>query len=445
MKKFFAFAISALFVLGLAASAFAIHAEIPSETQSVVAKGTTQVTIGGDIRVRGETRQNTSDFDDDASDRRNAWDQRVRLSVDAAVADNVQGLVMLEAGDGDTADTWTWGSGADGATGIYPKGNSKNGQVQVLQAWIVYKTDMVGLKVGHMPLALGNNMFFDHRKFGDDAVVVFADPQEGVHVAALTAKFDEGPSLTLADDADAYVALATYTTDAFGVGGDITWVHDKSFLGDVTNLYNIGIRGNAKVGPANIKADVEFQTGSVEAGAGDVDFGGMAVLVAGDMNVGGNTVGLEFGYGSGVDPASSDFDFFVTSLSSGVPYVGFVYDTRVAGACSPVSSLVGSGATGNGICGTTYVKGKAAVPLTEALKLDAAVIYLMASEDVNLNGGTDADDIGVEIDAKVAYSLAKNLKYWVEGGYLLPGGVYENAAGDADAAYALRHGIELSF
>ena len=47
MKKFLAIILGTIFVLSFAATAFAIHAEIPSETQAVVAKGTTQITIDG--------------------------------------------------------------------------------------------------------------------------------------------------------------------------------------------------------------------------------------------------------------------------------------------------------------------------------------------------------------------------------------------------------------
>ena len=40
-------------VLGLAATAFAIHAEIPAETQAVVSAANIQITLGGEIRTRG--------------------------------------------------------------------------------------------------------------------------------------------------------------------------------------------------------------------------------------------------------------------------------------------------------------------------------------------------------------------------------------------------------
>ncbi|MDP3260151.1 MAG: hypothetical protein Q8M34_06160, partial [Thermodesulfovibrionales bacterium] len=59
MKKYLALVLGVLFTLGFAASAFAIHAEIPAETQAVVAKGTSQITLGGELRFRGELRNNT--------------------------------------------------------------------------------------------------------------------------------------------------------------------------------------------------------------------------------------------------------------------------------------------------------------------------------------------------------------------------------------------------
>lgn len=416
MKRILAIAISALFVLGLAATAFAIHAEIPSETQAVVAKGTTQVTLGGSIRVRGETRQNTTDFDDDNPDRQNGYDQRVRLSAAAQVADNVDGLIMLEAGNGPQADAWTWGNF-----------NSHPGEVDILQAWINYKTDAVGVKVGHMPLALGNLLFFDHRKFGDDAIVVYADPAEGVHVAGLTIKFDEGDPLS-ADDIDGYVVLGTYTTDTLSLGGDITWLHIKADPAGPDNLYNLGVRAKVNAGAANIKADVEIQSGSDETGAADVDYAGMAVLLGADMKAGGNTIAVELGYGTGDEGKADETTQFINFLSSGVPYVGFVYNTRVAGACGIQT----------GLCGTTYLKGSVTAPVTEAIKVKADALYLLATEE----NAAGEDEIGIEIDAKMTYSLARNLVYWIEGGYLLAGDFY---GASPDDAYALRHGIELSF
>ncbi|HEY9246537.1 MAG TPA: hypothetical protein VIO11_06805 [Candidatus Methanoperedens sp.] len=140
MKKVLAIILGAIFVLSFAASAFAIHAEIPSETQAVVARSTTQITIDGEIRSRGWYQKNinygpagtgipngftggSAGLPVDSSSE--AWyDQRIRLSVDAKVTPNVEGYIQLESGSGQN-DLYTWGNF-----------NSKPTGISVLQAWM---------------------------------------------------------------------------------------------------------------------------------------------------------------------------------------------------------------------------------------------------------------------------------------------------------------------
>lgn len=428
-----------LFVLGLAGSAFAIHAEIPEDTQSIVAKGTTQVTIGGDIMLRGETRNNTTDYNGDVGDHLNLYNARVRLLVDAKVADNVSGRIHLENG------WYTWGED-NAAAGIYTMGNSKRDDVELLEGWINYNFGPAAVKVGHMPLALGNKIFFDHTKYGDDAIVFYADPNENVHVAGLTAKFEENSSTDNSDDADAYVALVVYKGEGFGVSGDVTMVKDGDQdgtycdvfgTGDVeecgVQMYNVGVRGHGTVGPVNIKGDIEGQFGELDSETG---VGGMAAMLGVSADLGVVNVGGELAYGSGDDGEDEDFDAYITSHNSDGQYVMFVYDSRVAGAC---------GATDAGLCNLMYLKLMADADVNETVNVKGAMAYMMAAEDTNLNGGELDDEVGIEIDAKATVKLAKNLKYWVEAGYFLTGAIYEDADGTADDAYALRHGIQLSF
>ena len=121
MKKYIAIIAAMLFVLGFAASAFAIHAEIPAETSAIVVKGDSTVTLGGEIRMRGEIKE--TDFDSD-TDTTAAYDGRVRIGVDVKVAPNASGYIQLETSkqDDDTTDTYTWGdAGSHGSasTGLY--------------------------------------------------------------------------------------------------------------------------------------------------------------------------------------------------------------------------------------------------------------------------------------------------------------------------------------
>jgi hypothetical protein len=449
LRRFIAVVISTLFVLGLAATAFAIHAEIPAETQAVVAKGASQIMLGGSVRVRGELRD--IDFDSDtATDA--YYDERVRLSVDAKVTDNVQGFIMLESGTS-TNDVYTWGKPTPGgATGIYSTGTGGGGNVKptditLLEGWILYTSGPAGLKVGHMPLALGNNLFFNHTKFGDDAIVVFVNPVPELHLAALAIKFEEGstgvPGTGNAQDQDGYVALAAYKGAGFNLSGDVTWVNlngGSTFVLSPGDVVNIGLRGDVGlIEGLNLYGDVEFQTGKfLKDTAGELDVKGYAFQVGAKLAVSGVNLGAEFGLGSGDDNAGdADFDLYITSLGShlNVPNA-YVYGYRV---------LTAAGATNTGISNTTYVRVNAGTNITDALSAEAKVFWLQATEDVSLRGGAPDNALGWEVDGTIKYKVARNLLYWVEGGYLIAGDAYNDAAGEADDAYAVRHGIELTF
>lgn len=465
MKKYLAILLGAVFVLGFAASAFAIHAEIPAETQAVVAAGSTAITIGGEIRFRQDFQNNTSDFNTNLHDSKSYFDSRIRLSVEAKVTPNTTGFVQIEAGSdpdaSNSSDLFIWGNNSHGtgsavgssqASGIYNFGDEKRGTFSVLQAWILHTGSGLlgmpaGIKVGHMPLALGNSLFFDHTKFGDDAIVLFADPTKELHVAVLTAKFREG-SLTLNDDADAYVGLFAYKTKEFGLSGDATYVDDQLGLGTQTakvpiHFWNFGLRGNVNAGDLAIKADAELQAGKVEVA--DVKFRGYAGLVGLSYKLAPVTLVLEGAYGSGDDKADGKLKDFVTSQSA-IQHFTYVYDYRTKNAC---------GQQYGGLCNTMYLKVGATAPLAKDLAGELNLYWLQAAKKfagvAELGGAaTTSKSIGTELDARITYKIDRNLTYWVEGGYLFAGDFWKVAADlpagkSPDDVYTVRHGIQLSF
>lgn len=446
MKKYLAIILGAVFVLGFAASAFAIHAEIPAETQAIVAKGKTQITLGGEIRIRGEFQQNTSDFDDNKGDHNAYYDERVRLSVEAQVTPNTTGLVQIEAGDGERVNNFTWGNyGTAGTKGIYGKGEAKQGTFEIIQAWIQHKGSGLlgipaGIKVGHMPLALGNKLFFNHTLYGDDAIVLFADPTKELHVGLLSVKFSEG-NTKLNDDATAYVGLFNYKTKEFGISGDVVYLDDQNFVDRTVapeglHFWNFGLRGDVKIAGLGIKGDVEVQTGKAKnatGGAGPFKkASGWAALAGVNYTVSGIKLEAEYAYGSGDKPGTSDkYEGFVTALAQTQNYT-YVYDYRTATA---------AGAAGTGISNTQYIKVGASGDLAKDLSGELFYYNLRA----NKTPEGVSKSIGNEIDAKITYKIDKNLNYWVEGGYLITGNFYKTAGKDPDNAYAVRHGIQLSF
>ncbi|BCB97224.1 hypothetical protein JZK55_21460 [Dissulfurispira thermophila] len=465
MKKFLAIIASLALVLGFAASAFAIHAEIPSETQAIVAKGSTQITLGGQLRVRGEIQQNTSDFFSDKSDRKSYYDQRVRLRLQADVTKNTTGVIHLEGGT-NKDDNFKWGdNSSSGASGIYATGNAKKSSLYILEAWIQHKgTGLLGIpagiKVGHMPLKLGNGLFFDHSKFGDDAIVFFMDPIKELHIGLLTAKFaDNVASDTANNDADAYVGLMVYKPNKdTNISFDVTYVDDKrsNGLGGITygntpnivniptHLWNFGLRGDTNISGFGIYADVELQNGKIEydkvAGLDETKLRGYAYMVGLNYKLDPVKVELEYAYGSGDDDSNDNKNKnFVTSLGSDKHFT-YVYEYRTKNA---------QGTQYGGLTNTQYVKLGLSSNLTKDLTGEIQGYWLRASKKYSAT--YDSKNIGTEIDAKVSYKIDKNLVYWVEGGYLWAGNFWKNFTGDTstakkvDDAYAIRHGIQLSF
>jgi hypothetical protein len=470
VKKILSVVFAALLVLGLAATAFAIHAEIPAETQAVVATGTTQVALGGEIRTRGwyfDGLQAGLGQDDGRSAA--WWDQRVRLNLQATVAPGVVGFVELETNSGLSGDKYVWGTGTIG-NGAGGSNHKPDADIDVLQAWILYTGQGLfgfnsGLKVGHMPLKLSYGEFFDNTQYGDDALVLFMDPIKGLHMGALTIKFNEcmtGGNCRFdnTNDLDGYVFLTTYKWDDKNtIGVNYTYLNQSDV--ELT-MSNIGLHADGAFGPFGYKVQGDIQFGSVNEGispannARQADFGGWAVSLAGNydfasMNVPLNLRGA-FIYGSGEGDANDDsFDEFVPFVGN-IQNYSFIYEYNHATTAfnkSGLNSPFPSDGHAAGVANTTYINLGVDYKATSDITLSADAYGFWAS---NTDAWEDRTDNGVsstagwEIDAKFKYKVARNLVYQMDFGYFDPGGFYEDAYGiDTKGVTALRHSLTLSF
>jgi hypothetical protein len=454
LKKYLAIILGALFVLSFAASAFAIHAEIPSETQAVVATGTTQINLSGELRVRGWygnniTGQSSEGFDGLPTKANSAawYDERVRLSVDAKISPNIEGMVQLESGTGDQ-DNYTWGNF-----------NSKPDTLGILQAWMLYSGSGLfgfpaGVKVGHMPLALGQKEFFDHTKFGDDAVVAFLLPTKQLEIDMLTIKFaGEGNAFTIpkgfysfnndidatgsrlvnTDDLDGYVGIVTFKpNDKASVGLNYTYLN-QSALG--FSHQDIGFAGNAEFGGFGIKGTADMQLGKVKVV--DQKFKGYAFTLGMNYMMDPLNFRGSLAYGSGDNNAKDDKDKqFETYLGNDQHYT-LVYEYNVVSTTGRINS---------GISNTTYFNvGMDVTPVKElTASLDGYIIRATKTDDgISKNAGW-------EVDGKIVYNIAKNLTYQVDAGYFKAGSFYVDkypveTNGDKKGATVLRHMLTLSF
>jgi hypothetical protein len=476
LKKIFAIFLAALFVLSFAASAFAIHAEIPSETQAVVGAGTTQITLGGEIRIRGWWANNIN-FEDPntfalgfisptpVEANSAAWyDERVRLSLDAKVSPNVEGMVQLETFDsgfteGPHNDSYVWGNF-----------DSKPGSLEILQAWILYSGSGLlgvpaGIKIGHVPLALGQGIFFDHTKYGDDAIVAFVLPTKELEIDALTIKFDEGAvsgiSNAPSDDLDGYVGIATYKIDDKNtVGLNYTYlnqahnnVHDGVNFDGFNSLSfsNLELTGNGNISGLGWKLSGDFQFGDVfkDASGQKHKAKGYAVMVG--LNYMLEPVNLRgmFGYGSGQKTDTTDIKEFITFLGDDQHYT-LIYDYNLMTA-SFINSAVLTGGRDTGLSNTTvYNLGVDVEPLKDVkASLDGYILKATKTDAWEAAVGRSvSDSVGWEIDAKIAYNIAKNLSYEVDAGYMHAGDFYQDVLGPSASVenpVLLMHKLTLSF
>lgn len=452
MRKIIAAAASTAMVLGFAGTALALHGEIPAETSSVVAKKHVQIQLDGSIRARGFIEQ--KDAQDSASYA--AYDGRVRLGTTAQVGDQVMGYVQLETGDA-TKDYYTWGH-EDGTT-LFNGGTKQDEgdtDLSILQAWIEYSPGMFGVKVGHMPLALGNNLFFDHTGSGDDAILAYVTPSDRTEIGVLTIKFREGQSNVSTDDLDGYVAyLAQKIGSDMSLGVNWTYLHHGAEEPTVTDpillavqgmkFHNVGVDFKGKFGMVDLLADVEYQFGDFNDIAGvTVDQDAYAAKLGVRFNIGNGYLGALAGYGSGddgTDPTTQEqFINFLTDTYYDTIVVG--YRLAVPGQLWKNTGLANMmlGQINGGVKGKCPVTGK-------DLDLKGSISYMQLNEDVTIPGSTNEEnEIGTEFDLIATWKLTAGLSYKVEFGYLLTGDAYmQSPTDDPEDAYFLRNGLEIAF
>ncbi|MEO5356163.1 MAG: hypothetical protein H7844_02565 [Nitrospirae bacterium YQR-1] len=511
MKKLLLFTLVVL----LCTPVYLYAADDAKSATAVVTKGETKITIGGELRFRGMYRHNVNDATNDGTtnytklnivgyniaapvaynvttangtnytgsatngtytlgrrvvssgdDHESWYDTRVRISTEIEVSDAVTAMIELESntGDSDTTDVNMWGN-SSGATGIFASGNAKRGDLRLRQAWIQYVKNIFGVKIGHQPVVLGSGIFYDHSTHGDDAIFLFARPVKQLTIGAMTAKLKES-TINSPDDADLYTVLGIYKGESLNISGDVSYINDQSFNSTATkaHLVNFGLRADYTWKIVTIRGDVEVQTGTIDWSTKDRGrFRGLAFLTGLDYQVGPAKLTLEYGYGSGQakdDTNVNDIKSFANTQNAEEKGYAYVYDYHLANACTGLNGVSGGGSN---LCNTMYLKGGVSADITKSLYGELYALWLRAPKATYMYDGQPSTDIGWEIDAKLAYKIASNLTYWVEGGYMITGGIYDRIktetftytypSGTAlttyeytrDNAYALRHGIMLTF
>jgi hypothetical protein len=501
VKKFLVFAI-ALLVLGFAASSFAMQAEIPADTTAAIAKGGTQVTIGGEVRTRAFIRQNTNDFNRNVSNSTSgntfpsgatigsgeaqAYDFRVRLSVEAKMSPNTIGFIQMEAGGGgdNTVENTAWGSeGCKGLGGTFKCGDVKGNEFRVLQAWIQHSgSGLFGIpayvKVGHQPITIGAGIFFRQDLYNSDAVVVGITPVKGLDLTAVTVKLFEGLQGS-ADDQTLYSGILSYRFNKDIVAGldvsllqtQVNGVYPSTFGNPMAastkaDLWNIGANIKAMVSGFTLYATGDLQAGHANivnlaaGGSGSYPFRGYAMTAGAKYTFAPVTLGLDLGYGSGDRKTDQKLGTFMTAQADQAKFSYWVYDYFTVNS---------AGNRDGGLQNLFQASINAKADVMKDLMLGANISLLRAAKKV-WGGGmiqsefgsaasvqTSSSNIGTEVDLYLNYQIDKGLRFYVDAGYLFAGNFWKGVAGMGNAAnssslptkisdpWAIRPGFILNF
>jgi hypothetical protein len=439
LRKYLAIVISLVFVLGIAALAYA---EEP------------QIKLGGQILIRGWLFDNVSNLGTAPvpADSKTAsfYTTNAKIILDAKVSDNVQGFMELETAVGDSTGASTqvnkntglyvWGAGDD---------TKPNSALLFRQLWLQYSgTGLLGfpvaLKAGHMPVTLGEKQFLNNERFGDDAIVLLLNPNKELTIGLLTGKIFEGVTTDAQDDTDAYAALATYKLDKdTTAGANLTLVKNDNLA---LNLWNLGLHANAKVAGLSLVGELDYQLGGV--GDPENKFKGYGIFVKAGYKLDPVNIRASVAMGSGDSDTTGDYKEFQTLQGPDAigPLARFVHYTQIY--ARTIRTASGSQVLGNtrntGIANTTYLNVGADVTPAADLSLSVDAFLLSATKTA---GGRDKA-VGTEVDLKGTYKLAKNLNYFVEAGMFMPGDYYTTGTtklGTDDTVTQVVHGLNLTF
>jgi hypothetical protein len=472
VKKYLAVLFGVLFILSFSATAFAIHEEMPPE-EAVVAQGPAKITLGGKILVRGWYFDN---IDGNALPQKPAggsqseaiYSYNAYLTVNAKISDNVQGFMELESSNNDTNNSGVLYPGVGkpgGPEGTYD--TKLNGDLRFRQLWIMYTGSGLlgipaGIKVGHMPITLGEKQFLNNERFGDDAILVWVDPTKEMHIVAGTVKLVDSANVAIGsinhtDDLDGYVLLGTYMLDKDNtIGANWTWTHSDGNLPslptppncDRLNFHNLEVHAHGNVAGLTYALEGDWQLGKVTGLLNDSTlnpkFQGWGAFLKLGYMLDPLNLRASAAMGSGDSGKSGNINEFqtlqgtdATGTIARFTHYTLIYErtVRTTAAEAVVTTFPGGNVRTTGIANTTYINLGFDVNPVKELGISVDGYWLRATkvglwekllEDAGGSGGV-SKNAGWELDAKLNYKIAKNLTYFVEGGVFWPGKFYSEA------------------
>jgi hypothetical protein len=368
--------------------------------------------LSGAMRVRAFTKTD-HDFNSDADDDKEYWDQRFRIQGTITPADSVKGVFRMDLAE----NTWG-GSGMDDSS-------SNEAGVAVDRAYLAFNKGIVSASAGLQWVGLGNSVVYDAVHTGvvasiatpvtitlayfkvDEDQTVNPDPPE---LAIDTNQTDEDGY----EDLDHYAINIGYAADTMSVNlfyatqidsADASATHTK------VDANAIGLQGKFAVGPININAELDIFGGSIETTTTDTDIVGTQLFADISMAMSDAlTLGAHLVYSDGTDETDETKLTYLTDDGSTVfSDYGAMNTLGISplGANDIFDDGNGTGLTGAGL----YTKFQA----MEALTLYGQVMFATATEELDNTTGELDSLMLFNISAK--YTIVPNAHLSVQYGY----------------------------
>lgn len=393
--------------------------------------------FAADISVSGMVSVRSRNFDNLTIDKNNQagktvdTQEKVRLEVNAKVSDDLRGKISIENywDSFGRLENYMGSGGTPQSGGIDGVSTNQNQFLKLREAWMSFNLPGIPVNVtaGHQLLALGNKWFLRSLYFGSDAWVV-ANVTGANTFAVVDIKVSEGDPSHASDDVDAYALLDVFKineNNTVGIdvanvnvrpqGGAVAW----NGLADVrgTNLINVGLNYKGKLGPVNLEAELDVQSGKVKnGGTSEPKFKGNQIVVQGNVALDPVTINFTAARGSGQKSGDTDIKQMIVFQDIDTHYT-YLYEYKMTTA---------AGAAHTGFANTTALSLGVAADVVKSVNIGLDIWYLQATEKiVSKFDGSSSSDIGTEIDGHVNWKLYDNLTWNWQLSYFKPGDGYK--------------------
>jgi hypothetical protein len=360
MKKLLIGVLAVFFVVGLVCTGYAED----------------RLKIGGSYRARWDWNDNYTDFNDNAQDEANSFNQRLRIQWDFDVAEGISWRLRTDWSEG------TWGLNYTTARGGNRPARGTSSAVDIDRAFARWSTELFNLIVGLDYLSFG------HKEIGIDQQTTGVKLRLNlpVQVDLVYQMIDESGSTNddgLNGDVNFFGAQAAFKSGAWSANVFIAGINDDG-PGDNSPLM-IGASGAAGLGPFALTGQIEQYFGEV----GATDIIGTQFWAEAVYNVMPNaSVGLEGFFALGTDDATEAQYTGLTDWGSWTPtdrgttlhthmnpLGGIPAVTGGAAAMNPIFDPSGNGA---GVVGFNLF---GEYKIMDPLSAQANFAYLVPQED----------------------------------------------------------------